>query len=91
MCGASSGGRVALELASSPPDLVERLVLLAPAFAPWEWGPEMAELDADLPDLVAIARHIGEQVPRARVEVLPGAGHLLALERPDDVARALRA
>ena len=156
VCGASFGGMVALELASSRPELVERLVLLAPAFEPWDWGPEMQELgaveeagdrdaaveanvalwapagfeddvrrrqrraferqedlpepeevaidlarltmpvtvlvgDADLPDFLAIARHIGEHVPHARVEVLPGAGHLLALERPDDVARALRA
>lgn len=36
--GCSLGGRVALELAVHRPDLVERLVLIAPGFPGWEWG-----------------------------------------------------
>ena len=36
--GASLGGRVALELAVHRPDLVERLVLIAPALPGWEWA-----------------------------------------------------
>ena len=35
--GCSLGGRVALELAVHRPDLVERLVLIAPGFPGWEW------------------------------------------------------
>jgi 3-oxoadipate enol-lactonase len=36
--GASLGGRVALELAVHRPDLVERLVLIAPGLPGWEWA-----------------------------------------------------
>jgi pimeloyl-ACP methyl ester carboxylesterase len=38
--GCSLGGRVALELAVHRPDLVERLVLIAPGFPDWEWAEE---------------------------------------------------
>lgn len=36
--GASFGGRVALELALVRPELVSRLVLVAPALGGWEWS-----------------------------------------------------
>src|SRR5215207_6436149 len=35
--GASAGGSTALELAIAEPELVDRLVLVAPGFAGWEW------------------------------------------------------
>ena len=38
--GCSLGGRVALELACHRPDLVERLVLIAPALPGWDWSDE---------------------------------------------------
>jgi pimeloyl-ACP methyl ester carboxylesterase len=38
--GNSLGGRVALELAVHRPDLVERLVLIAPGFPGWDWSDE---------------------------------------------------
>ncbi len=38
--GCSLGGRVSLELAVHRPDLVERLVLIAPGFPGWEWSAE---------------------------------------------------
>jgi 3-oxoadipate enol-lactonase len=38
--GNSLGGRVALELALHRPDLVERLVLIAPGLPGWEWSEE---------------------------------------------------
>jgi len=38
--GCSLGGRVALELAVHRPDLVERLVLIAPGLPGWEWSEE---------------------------------------------------
>lgn len=38
--GASLGGRVALELAVLRPDLVERLVLIAPGLPGWPWSDE---------------------------------------------------
>jgi 3-oxoadipate enol-lactonase len=40
LVGCSLGGRVALELAVHRPDLVERLVLIAPGFPGWEWAEE---------------------------------------------------
>jgi 3-oxoadipate enol-lactonase len=38
--GSSLGGRVALELALTRPDLVERLVLIAPGLPGWSWSAE---------------------------------------------------
>src|SRR5262249_59902777 len=38
--GNSLGGRVALELALLRPDLVDRLVLIAPGLPGWEWSEE---------------------------------------------------
>ena len=38
--GCSFGGRVALELALARPDLVERLVLVAPGLGSWDWSEE---------------------------------------------------
>jgi pimeloyl-ACP methyl ester carboxylesterase len=39
--GNSLGGRVALELALARPDLVERLVLIAPGLPGWDWSEEV--------------------------------------------------
>jgi 3-oxoadipate enol-lactonase len=41
--GNSLGGRVALQLALLRPDLVERLVLVAPALPDWEWSAEVRQ------------------------------------------------
>ncbi|MHB1244577.1 MAG: alpha/beta fold hydrolase [Gaiellaceae bacterium] len=38
--GCSFGGRIALELALARPDLVERLVLVAPGLGSWDWSEE---------------------------------------------------
>ncbi len=39
---------------------------------------------------LAIAREVANLVPTARLHVVPGAGHNLLLESPDDVARVIR-
>jgi 3-oxoadipate enol-lactonase len=45
--------------------------------------------DGDVPDFVAIARHLAATLPGPGLRVVEGAGHLLALERPGEVAEAL--
>lgn len=46
--------------------------------------------DADLPDFMARAERLARELPGASLEVVPGARHLIAMERPDAVAEALR-
>jgi pimeloyl-ACP methyl ester carboxylesterase len=166
LVGASFGGAVALQLASTAPDRVRSLALLAPALPEWEftdaeliayweaeeaamergdvdeavdlnvrfWAAELApddrayvadaqrrafelaagadeELeqdvpvdlaaitmpayvlvgDRDVPDFVAIARHLAETLPQARLDEIADAGHLLALERPHEIGSMLAA
>lgn len=43
----------------------------------------------DVPDFVALCRHLARELPRATLEEVPGAGHLLPLSRPEQVARAI--
>lgn len=43
--------------------------------------------DRDLPDFPAIARRIAAEAPDARAEEVPGAAHLLTIERPDEFLR----
>jgi pimeloyl-ACP methyl ester carboxylesterase len=45
--------------------------------------------DRDAPDFVAIAEHVASTLPGPELRVVEGAGHLLALERPDVVSEAL--
>ncbi len=45
--------------------------------------------DRDVSDFVAIGRHLAATLPGPELRVVEGAGHLLALERPDEVAGAL--
>ena len=45
--------------------------------------------ERDNPDFVAIAEHLSSTLPGPELRVVDGAGHLLALERPDEVATAL--
>lgn len=60
--GCSFGGRIALELAVAQPELVERLVLIAPGLGSWDWSESaragFAEEEAELErgDLAAAAR-----------------------------------
>ena len=45
--------------------------------------------ERDVPDFVAIAKHLAAALPGPELQTVDGAGHLLALERPDVVADAL--
>jgi 3-oxoadipate enol-lactonase len=46
--------------------------------------------ELDKPDFHAIAERLAAEIPDARHAVIAGAGHLSALERPDDAARLVR-
>ena len=164
--GVSMGAGVAIDLALARPELVDRLVLVAPGLASWDWDETMSAFDdaeekalgrgdldeaswlnvrfwldgphrgpddvdaglrnkvfqmqrrafdwenpaaegswlvadrhlkleqitaptlvvageLDQPDFGAIARHIAEGVPNARVEIIPGAAHLPPMETPE--------
>jgi pimeloyl-ACP methyl ester carboxylesterase len=63
--------------------------------------PEMTPLDTltmpvlvvvgeeDKPDFRAIAHHLAEQIPGAELAMVPDAGHLVGLDRPDELNRLL--
>jgi 3-oxoadipate enol-lactonase len=80
--------RHALELQSAAPG----------AEPQWPDLPPLAELEAptlvvvgdrDLADFRRIAEHIAASAPRAELAVVEGAGHLVGLERPDELNRLL--
>ncbi len=47
--------------------------------------------DADPVSPPAVARFLAARIPGARVAIVPGGGHAFASERPDEVARLVRA
>jgi len=47
--------------------------------------------EEDKPDFRAIAERLARELPDARLDVVPGAGHLVGMERPDVVAAAIAA
>ena len=159
--GNSMGGGIALRLALTRPDLVDKLVLVAAGIPDWEWSQELrdywareteafdrGDLDAateinmefwiapehrdelrpqqrramelqseqeepeiiwpelppletlsiptlvvvgdrDKEDFQRIAEHVAARVPGARLEVIAGAGHVVGVDRPDELNRLL--
>lgn len=47
--------------------------------------------EEELPDFLLAALLVGENAPRVRMETVPGAGHMLPLERPTELNRRLLA
>jgi len=45
--------------------------------------------DDDKPDFIRIGEHLAEELPHAELVMVPGAGHLAALDRPDVLNRLL--
>jgi 3-oxoadipate enol-lactonase len=45
--------------------------------------------DDDKADFQAVARHLAEQIPKAELVVVEGAGHLVGVDRPDELNRLL--
>lgn len=161
LVGNSMGGGIALRIALTRPELVDRLVLVAAGLPDWHWSQELraywkreaeaferGDLDAatevnmefwiapehrdelrpqqrralelqsaheepeelwpelppletlavptlvvvgdrDQPDFRTIAEHIASTVAGARLEVIGGAGHLVGVDRPDELNRLL--
>lgn len=159
--GNSMGGGIALRLALTRPELVDKLVLVASGIPDWEWSQELrdywareteafdrGDLDAatevnmefwiapehrdelrpqqrramelqseheepeilwpelppletlsiptlvvvgdrDKEDFQRIAEHVAARVPGARLEVIAGAGHVVGVDRPDELNRLL--
>jgi 3-oxoadipate enol-lactonase len=44
----------------------------------------------DKPDFRAISKRLARELPDARLEVIPGAGHLPSVERPEETAASVR-
>lgn len=51
----------------------------------------MAVGEHDKPDFRAIAERLARELPNAELAVIPGAGHLPPLERPEETAALVRA
>ena len=71
--GCSFGARVALELAGARPELVERLVLVAPGLASTEWSDETQVLFAEEEELVDAGDLAGAGAQQARMWLAPDA------------------
>ncbi len=71
--GCSFGGRVALELAGARPDLVDRLVLIAPGLASTEWSEESKAGFAEEEALVEQGDLAGAGAQQARMWLAPDA------------------
>jgi len=60
----------------------------------WPEMPELSSLEVptlvvvgseDKPDFLAIGQHLAEQIPGAELAIVEGAGHLVGLDRPDEL------
>jgi 3-oxoadipate enol-lactonase len=71
--GCSFGGRIALELAGARPDLVERLVLIAPGLASTPWSEETEALFAEEEALLDRGDLEGAARQQAALWLAPGA------------------
>jgi 3-oxoadipate enol-lactonase len=72
--GCSFGGRVALELASARPELVERLVLVAPGLGGLEWSEAAQALFAEEEELLEAGDLRGAAAQQARMWLGSDAG-----------------
>jgi 3-oxoadipate enol-lactonase len=71
--GCSFGGRVALELASHRPELVDRLVLIGAGLGSWDWS-EATQADfAEEEELIEQGDLAGAAAQQARMWLAPGA------------------
>jgi 3-oxoadipate enol-lactonase len=85
------------------PDVADRVRPMVAGALEWEGdAPETIELGAvraptlvavgerDKQDFHAIAERLAREIPDAELVVIPGAGHLPSLERPDETAALVR-
>ena len=91
LVGWSRGARVVLRLALRRPELVSRLVLIAPGGSRLEELEEIALLSMPLlvmqsdddPAEIAQSAALAGTAPDGRLAVVPGTSHLLPLEKPE--------
>jgi pimeloyl-ACP methyl ester carboxylesterase len=74
--------RAALQTEEYRPDEFDLAEIRAPAL--------VAVGELDKPDFHAIAERLARELPEAEHAVIPGAGHLPPLERPDATAELVR-
>ena len=72
--GCSFGGRVALELAAARPELVDRLVLVAPGLGSWSWSDAAQALFAEEEELLEAGDLASAAAQQARMWLAPDAG-----------------
>ena len=86
--GCSFGGRVALELAGAKPELVTKLVLVAPGLASTEWSEESKAGFAEEEELVDAGDLAGAADQQARMWLAPDASEEVRALTADMTARS---
>jgi 3-oxoadipate enol-lactonase len=86
LIGVSLGGAVAMETTIARPDLVSRLVVIAPGLRGYEMSDE-TKAGWEEEEMLQIADKLESEIPGARRETIHGAAHVPSMERPEEFDR----